>query len=96
VRAGCQEFRAVDLAGLRHAEPLVCEPVLAQVAPWFSLLSDRHGEGTAAQGFELSSQTVCLFLVCHGYGFGGSETGFHIIREDIPCFLKNLHPACRV
>jgi len=31
VRAGRRNFRAVDRAGLRHAEPLVCEPALARV-----------------------------------------------------------------
>jgi hypothetical protein len=29
VRAGRQDFRAADQAGLRHAEPLVCEQALA-------------------------------------------------------------------
>jgi hypothetical protein len=33
VRAGRQYFRAVDRAGLRHAEPLECEPALAQGPP---------------------------------------------------------------
>jgi hypothetical protein len=55
VRAGRQEFRAVDRAGLQHAEPLVCEPALAQGSPGFGFLSKRHGEG-AAQGLEFSSQ----------------------------------------
>jgi hypothetical protein len=41
------------------------------VVPWFGLLSERHGEGAAAQSLELSSQTLGLFQVCHGYGFGG-------------------------
>ena len=27
---------------------------------------------------------------------GDSENSFHITREDIPCFLKHLHPACQV
>ena len=44
VRVGRQDFRAVDLAGLRHVEPLVCETALAQGVPGFSLLSERHGE----------------------------------------------------
>jgi hypothetical protein len=69
--AGRQGFRAIDRAGLRHAEPLMCEPALAQVVPGFGLLSESHGEGTAAQGLELSSQAIGLFLVRHGYGFGG-------------------------
>ena len=55
VRAGRQDFRAVDRAGLQHAEPLVCEPALAQGFPGFGFLSKRHGEG-AAQGLEFSSQ----------------------------------------
>jgi hypothetical protein len=71
VSAGRQEFCAIDRAGLRNAEPLVCEPALAQGSPGFGLLSERHGEGTAAQGLELSSQATGLFQVCHGYGFGG-------------------------
>jgi hypothetical protein len=37
----------------------------------FSLLSERHGEGAAAHSFELSSQALGLFQVCHGDGFGG-------------------------
>ena len=71
IRAGRQDFRAVDRAGLRHAEPLVYEIALAQVVPGCSLLSDRNGEGAAAHSLELSSQTLSLFQVCHGYGFGG-------------------------
>jgi hypothetical protein len=61
VRAGRQDFRAVDLACLR----------LAQGAPGFSLLSERHGEGAAAQGLELSSQEIGLLRSFLGYGFGG-------------------------
>ena len=37
----------------------------------FDLLSERYGEGAAAQGLELSSQANILFQVCHCYGFGG-------------------------
>jgi hypothetical protein len=37
----------------------------------FGLLSERHGEGAAAQGLELSSQAIGLFRFYHGYGFGG-------------------------
>jgi hypothetical protein len=71
VRASRQDFRATDRAGIRHAEPLVCELALAQGVSGFSLLSERHGEGAAAQGLELSSQTLRLLLVCRGCGFGG-------------------------
>jgi hypothetical protein len=60
VRAGRQDFRAIDRAGLLHSEPLVCEPALAQAPPGFDLLSERHGEGAAAQGLELSSQALGL------------------------------------
>ena len=49
----------------------MCEPALAHVVPGFSLLSDRHGEGAAAQSLELCSQTLGLFQVRHGDGFGG-------------------------
>ena len=49
----------------------MCEPALAQGVPGFGLLSERHGEGVAAQGLELSSQATGLFQVCHGHGFGG-------------------------
>jgi hypothetical protein len=52
-------------------EPLVCETALAQGVPGFSLLSERHGEGAAAHSFEFSSQTLGLFQVRHGDGFGG-------------------------
>jgi hypothetical protein len=38
----------------------VFEPALARVVPGFSLLSERHGEGAAAQGLGLSSQTLRL------------------------------------
>jgi hypothetical protein len=58
-------------AGLRNAEPLVCEPALARGVPGFSLLSERHGEGAAIHSLELSSQTLGLLLVFHGYDFGG-------------------------
>jgi hypothetical protein len=37
----------------------------------FGLLSERHGEGAAAQGLKLSSQAIGLFQVFHSYGFGG-------------------------
>ena len=33
VGAGRQDFRAVDRAGPRYAEPLVCEPALAKGVP---------------------------------------------------------------
>ena len=49
----------------------MCEPALAQGVPGFGLLSERHGEGTAAHSLELSSQALGLFQVCHGDGFGG-------------------------
>jgi hypothetical protein len=71
VRAGRQDFRAVHRADLRHAEPLLCEPALAQGVSGFGLLSERHGEDAAAKGLELSSQAIGLFQVRHGYGFGG-------------------------
>jgi hypothetical protein len=48
----------------------VCEPALAQGVPGFGLLGERHGEGTADQGLELSSQATGLIKVLHGYGFG--------------------------
>jgi hypothetical protein len=70
VRAGRQDFRAVGRASLRHAEPLVSEPALAQGVPGFSLLSERHGEGAATHSLELSSQTLGLFQVSLGDGFG--------------------------
>jgi hypothetical protein len=41
--------------------------------PGFGLLSERHGEGAAAQSLELSSQMLGLFQFCHGYCFGGSH-----------------------
>jgi hypothetical protein len=73
VRAGREDFRAIDPAGLRHAEPLVCEPAPAQGVPGCGLLSGRYGEGAAAQGLELISQAIGLFEVfhCYGFGFGG-------------------------
>ena len=61
VRAGRQDFREVDRAGLRHAEPLACELALAQGVPGCSFLSERHGEGAAAQSLKLSSQALSLF-----------------------------------
>jgi hypothetical protein len=39
--------------------------------PGFGLLSERHGEGAAAHSLELSSQTLGLFQVFNGDGFGG-------------------------
>ena len=54
VRAGRQDFRAVDRAGLRHAVPLACELALAQGVTGFGLLSERYGEGAAAHSLELS------------------------------------------
>jgi hypothetical protein len=71
VCAGRQDFRVINRAGLRLAELLVCELALAQGPPGFSPLSERHGEGAATQGLELSSQTHRLLLFYHGYGFGG-------------------------
>ena len=38
----------------------MCKPTLAQGVPGLSLLSERHVEGAAAQGLELSSQTLRL------------------------------------
>jgi hypothetical protein len=58
VRAGRQNFRAIDRAGLRHAELLACEPALAKGVPGLGLLSERHSEGAAAQGLEPSSQAI--------------------------------------
>jgi hypothetical protein len=49
----------------------VCEPVLAQVVPELGLLSERHGEGAAAKGLQLSSQVIGISKVCQGYGFCG-------------------------
>jgi hypothetical protein len=40
-------------------------------SPGFGLLSERHGEGAAAQSLELSSQAIGLFQFCQGYGFDG-------------------------
>jgi hypothetical protein len=45
-------------------------------SPGFGLLSERHGEGAAAYSLELSSQTLGLFQVCHGDGFGGYHYRF--------------------
>jgi hypothetical protein len=55
------------------------------VVPGFSLLSDRHGEGADAHSLELSSQTLGLFYVCHGYGFGGCHCGFGRRRLGALC-----------
>jgi len=33
---------------------------------------------------------------CVHVGLGALLSGFHVTREEVPCFLKNLHPACRV
>jgi hypothetical protein len=52
VRAGRQDFRTIVRAALRHAEPLVCEPALAQGSPGFGFLSEYHGEVAAARGLE--------------------------------------------
>jgi hypothetical protein len=42
------------------------EPALSKEVPGFSLLSERHDEGSAAHSLELSSQAFGLFQVCHG------------------------------
>ena len=71
VRAGRQDFcevyeRASDTRSRSCAsqQSRKCPPV-------YGLLSERHGEGAAAQSFELSSQTLGFFQVYHGYVFFG-------------------------
>jgi hypothetical protein len=88
VRAGRQDKRAVDRAGLRHSEPLSCEPALAKAPPGFGLLSERCSEGAADKRFELSSQALGLFQVCRGCGFGG----FHcrLGRRRLDALLNEL------
>ena len=61
VRGGRKDYCAIDRADLQHAESPVCEPTLAQVAPGLGYLSERHGEGAAVKGPELSSQAIGLF-----------------------------------
>jgi hypothetical protein len=71
VRAGLQDFRAIDRADLRHAEPLARKPALAHGVSGGGSLSERHGEGTTARGPEFASQALSLLQFCRDYGFGG-------------------------
>jgi hypothetical protein len=88
VRAVKISARLIERASDTRSRSLVCETALAQGVPGFSLLSERYGEGASAHCLELSSQTLGLFQVCHGDGFGGCH--FRLGRRRLGALLNEL------